>query len=95
MRDLRDQVQMTSDAVCQNCGTPILIPLYRDWSSPLYVMHMEKEHKLLREALCRMHEDLMELAGECVEAGVRPGVLRRADALRDQFRELKKRFGIE
>lgn len=90
---IKDQVTLTVNYRC-NCGSLIKIPLNRDWSSPLYIMHMEKEHKMIRETLCSMKTDLLELAEECVEAGVRPEILKRADALRDQFSELKKRFGI-
>lgn len=90
-----DRVQMTSEVSCQRCGTRLLIPLQREWSSPLYVMHMEKEHEMLRELLCHMKDDLLELANECVEAGVRPEIMRRADRMREQFDELKRRFGIE
>jgi hypothetical protein len=73
----------------------MLIPLQRDWSSPLYVMHMEDEHKMYREILKRMHADMIELAEECVDAGARPSILKRADEMNALFRELKKRFGLE
>jgi hypothetical protein len=73
----------------------MLIPLQRDWSSPLYVMHMEDEHRMYSAILTKMHADMIELAGECVEAGVRPSILKRADELNALFKELKQRFGIE
>lgn len=90
-----DRVVMTSEVSCQKCGTRLLIPLKRDWSSPLYVMHMENEYEIIRGALVQMHRDMIELAKECVEAGVRPEILKRADKMRDTFNELKRRFGIE
>lgn len=90
-----DRVELVFDHQCHRCGTPIRIPLKRDWSAPLYVMHMEREHKFLLERLTEMHADLLELAGECVDAGVKPSIMKRADELRDRFRELKQRFGIE
>lgn len=90
-----DTVQLTINYRCHQCNTPIVIPLKRDWSSPLYVMHMEREHKIIREMLGSMQADLMALAAECVESGVRPEILKRADRTRDLFRELKRRLGIE
>lgn len=90
----RDEVQMTTDWQCSQCGRQIVIPLKRDWNSPLYVMHMEQEHKVLRDQLIQMQRDLIELAQECVNAGVRPEILKRADATRKLFEELKERLGI-
>lgn len=90
-----DRVTMTSEVSCQRCGARLLIPLKRDWSSPLYVMHMEQEHEIIRGILVQMNRDMIELAKECVEAGVRPEILKRADQMRDKFNELKRRFGIE
>lgn len=80
---------------CVFCGRKLEIPIKPDWSSPLYVMYMEREHQKLKRALAEAREDLVELAGECVEAGVRPSILRRADELRATFDDLKRRFGVE
>lgn len=85
----------TTQVDCVHCRRPMLIPLKRDWSSPLYVMHMEGEHKMYKDILAKMHTDLIELAGECVEAGVRPSIMKRADEMNALFKELKQRFGIE
>lgn len=79
-----DQVEMTIDCRCRKCDTPFRIPLNRDWSSPLYVMHMEREHRMIRDVLSALQKDMLELAGECVEAGVRPELLRRADRMLHQ-----------
>ena len=89
-----DEVQLTFEYRC-DCGKPFLVPLKRDWSSPLYVMHMEREHEYLKRTLVQAQKDLLELASECVEAGVRPSVLKRADELRDLFNSLKRRFGVD
>ena len=90
-----DRVTLDARVNCVNCGRPLLLPLKHDWSSPLYVMHMEREHEMLKEILSRMHKDLIELAEECVEAGVRPSMLKRADAVNAQLKAWKRRFGLE
>lgn len=80
---------------CIHCNKPMLIPLKHDWAHPLYVFHMVDEHKALRKMLTHAHDEMLELAQECVEAGVRPSVLKRADETMKLFRELKKRMGME
>jgi len=90
-----EQIETTARVRCIFCDKPFMIPLKRDWSSPLYVMHMEAEHEMYRETLVKMHAEMIELAGECVAAGVRPAIMKRADELNALFKELKQRFGIE
>lgn len=65
------------------CGNPINIPIRQEWNSPLYIMEMEREHARLWKQIDGMHKALMELAQECVDAGVRPSCLRRADELKE------------
>lgn len=85
-----------SEAIeCVFCRRKMAIPIKPDWSSPLFVMQMEREHEKLKRSLVEASKDLKQLAEECVEAGVRPSVLRRADELRVLFDDLKRRFGIE
>ncbi len=79
---------LTFDFHCGACGRPSKIPIKRGWDNPVYVMEMEKQHRLLRDEITRLKECLIELAGECVEAGVRPMILRRADEMKERFQEL-------
>lgn len=90
-----DDTTVTATVQCAHCRKMMRIPVQRDWSSPLYVMQMEDEHRMLREQLVQMHKDMVELASECVDAGVRPSILKRADEINALFKSLKRRFGID
>lgn len=84
---------LTFDFECHRCRTPLRIPLRTEWDNPVYVMEMERQHRLLKEQLGQMGSDLMELAHECLDAGVKPEILRRADELREMIDEWKRLLG--
>lgn len=92
---MTQQVIASARCNCVHCGKPMMLPLKHDWSDPLYVMHMEEEHRRYGDLLSKLHADMIELAGECVEAGVRPSILKRADELNALFKALKQVFEIE
>ena len=52
-------------------------------------------HRRLMELLKTQENLLVELSEECVEAGVRPSILKRADMVRALFKELKDRYNLE
>lgn len=81
------------DVRCRGCGQPISIPMRSEYSDPVYVAHVELENVVLMKEINHAHEVLMELAGECVEAGVKPAFLRRADELKELLDLLLKRHG--
>ena len=56
-------------------------------------MLVEEQQRHLREYVTRMGEDLMDLARECLDAGVKPEILQRADRLRDILNEWKRMIG--
>jgi len=56
------------------------------------VMEMERQYRLIREEISGLREALWELAGECVEAGVRPSILLRADEMKEQLQAMLKWF---
>lgn len=78
---------------CRGCGWPISIPMRPEYSDPVYVAHVERENKKLVGEIANVHELLLELAAECVDAGVRPAMLRRADELKELLALLLKRYG--
>jgi hypothetical protein len=84
---------LTFDFRCFNCGFPQRIPVPPEFDSPAYVMLMEKEHELLKKEMANMSSTLMELAHECLDAGVKPEVLRRADALKAMIDEWRRKLG--
>ena len=52
-------------------------------------------HRRLMELLKTQEKLIVELSEECVEAGVRPSILKRADMVRALFKELKERYNLE
>jgi hypothetical protein len=77
---------------CRCCREPISIPLRHDCSNPIYVMWLEKEQAMLQKEYQVLHEHFTELARECVDAGVRPAFMRRADEMREKLNQLLNRF---
>ena len=82
---------LTFDYKCR-CGTPLRIPIRPEFENPLYVMEVEKQHKLLERQLHDMGIELMKLARECLDAGVKPEILERADRLREMLKEWERFF---
>lgn len=80
---------------CAKCGLKIQVPILPEFRDPLYVEHVRTLNEFLQGELVRAHEELLELAAECVDAGVRPSILKRADELKLKLEELfrKYRFG--
>lgn len=85
-------VLQTRDAWCGKCGGHFRILVHPEFTDPIYVEFIETENKVIKEMLNEMYRDLLELAEECVNAGVRPKILRRADDLRKRLNELKDRL---
>lgn len=86
---------LTFDFQCRRCGTPLRIPIHPEFDNPAYVMGIERQHGYLREHLSQMEADLMALARECLDAGVKPEIMRRADELRETIREWLRILGKE
>lgn len=77
---------------CYRCGFMNRLPVKPGWDNPLHVMEMEKRYEHLESYTRQVAKDLMELAAECVDAGVRPSVLKRADEMRQQLQSLLEWF---
>lgn len=77
------------------CGRMIRIPIEDSFSDPFYVEEVAKRHRHIEECLHLMRKDVMELAQECLDAGVKPAIMRRADELMELFRALKRMHGLE
>lgn len=75
-----------------SCGRRIAIPIKPDWTDPLYVMYVVDQNKMVLDMLAIQRKEIIELAGECVDAGVRPSILKRADEMLALLESLKKRF---
>ncbi len=84
---------LTFDFQCYGCGRPLRIPIRPEWDNPVYIMEMERQHRLLKEQMVSMGQDLMTLARECLEAGVKPEVLKRADEIREALDNWQRRLG--
>lgn len=83
---------LTFDFQCFGCGRPLRIPIRPEWDNPVYVMEMERQHRLMREEITELRTALIELAGECVDAGVKPSILQRADEMKEKLRVMLKWF---
>ena len=83
---------MTIDFRCCECGHHMQIPIRPEWDNPVYVMEVERQHRLIREELVLLRKGLVELAGECVDAGVRPECLKRADEINERLNNAMKWF---
>jgi hypothetical protein len=79
---------------CQ-CGADIKIPIRECYTNPLYVWEVERQNKYVLKVLQKMQGDVMRLAGECLEAGVEPTIMREFNEMMALFNDLKRRFGIE
>jgi hypothetical protein len=83
----------TVDFQCFGCGRMNHIPVRPSFENPLFVMEMEREHRLLNEELNRMGHTLMELANECLDAGVKPQIMRKADEIKRMLDQWKRTLG--
>ena len=82
---------LTVDYTCR-CGQPIRIPIRPEWDNPAYVMGVIHEHDQLKLELGQIKSDLLVLARECLNAGLKPEILRRADELRKRLDAWSKRL---
>jgi hypothetical protein len=78
---------------CFHCGSPFLVPIKPEYENPMHVMLVEEQQRVFRKHIAAMGDDLMQLARECVDAGVRPEILRRADRLREILDEWMRSMG--
>ena len=83
----------TFDWRCFSCGFPQSVPIKPGWDNPVYVMEMERVHKVFLDHIGCMEVELMDLAEECVDAGVKPEILRRADELKAMLNAWRKALG--
>lgn len=79
------------DCICA-CGRRLHIPAKSVYSDPFYVEHVRHMNVKLEKEFFVLRDQLLELAGECVDAGVRPAMLRRADEMRAKLDELLEMF---
>lgn len=71
---------------CRRCGEPSVYPIPSD--NPAYHMHLEQHNFKLQKQVEDLQDDVMTLAKECLDAGVRPEVIRRADRLLETLKEI-------
>lgn len=77
---------------CSQCGGICHYPTPSEYDSPMHVMLVEEQQRVLMTQIGHMGADLMDLARECLDAGVRPEILRRADKLREILDEWIRRM---
>ncbi len=82
---------------CANCNHPLFVPIKHGYDNPAFVMEIERRQYQMRDEIIELRRRLIELAGECVAAGVKPTILREADEMKNRFNELLERLeeGIE
>lgn len=82
---------------CANCNRPLFVPVAYGYDNPAFVMAIERRQYQMRDEITELRRRLIELAGECVAAGVKPTILREADEMKKRFNELLERLeeGIE
>lgn len=79
------------DYHCQ-CGKRISLIIRPEWTEPLLVMQAIEDVERTRKHLYQLAKDFDELCRECLDAGVKPATMKRADEAIRLLKELLVKF---
>lgn len=82
----------TAQFTCHQCRASTRIELKGEYLDPVYVMGIAEENVHLRLHLSSLNREFSELAHECLDAGVKPAVMRRFEEVMALIKKLYRKF---